>query len=269
MMNACRHSYETVKDLMLALRSGFGFLSTIPVGISMEGIEALMRHVHLFPIVGGVLGMIYAASFLMLERMLPPGSQAVTSILVLVIIYKICGINHIDGLADFGDGVTAHGGTIEKKIQAMKDVNLGTGGGVFIAMILLAAYSAISAIPYGLVPMALVASEISAKLSMVVFASLSHSFQKGFGSMMIDRTGPKDLLSTILVASVLCYIALDLLGLLMLATSSIAAYYIMIVSKRNFGGGSGDGCGASNEICRAVALITALSASGVQSWTPL
>ena len=47
-----------MKDLLFALKSGFGWLSTIPVGISMEGVEALMKHVYVFPVVGLVLGAI-------------------------------------------------------------------------------------------------------------------------------------------------------------------------------------------------------------------
>jgi len=47
-----------LKDLLFALRSGLGWLSTIPVGISMEGIEALMRQVYVFPLIGAVLGLL-------------------------------------------------------------------------------------------------------------------------------------------------------------------------------------------------------------------
>lgn len=51
-----------MKDILFALKSGFGWLSSIPVGISMEGVEALMRHVYVFPLVGAVLGAILGLS---------------------------------------------------------------------------------------------------------------------------------------------------------------------------------------------------------------
>ena len=132
-----------MKDLLFALKSGFGWLSTIPVGISMEGIEALMRHVYVFPLVGLALGAILGAVAYIAGQALPANLVA---IVVIVAIYKLCGINHIDGLADFGDGVIAHGSR-EKKVQAMKDVSLGTGGAVFIAVILLAAFATVSDMP--------------------------------------------------------------------------------------------------------------------------
>ena len=111
-----------MKDLAFALKSGFGWLSTISVGISMEGIEALMRHVYVFPLVGLVLGGILGGAAYIAGQVLPVHLVAVV---VIVAIYKLCGINHIDGLADFGDGVIAdvcavpgEGFPVAEKLQA-------------------------------------------------------------------------------------------------------------------------------------------------------
>ncbi len=252
-----------LRDLLFALKSGFGWLSTIPVGISMEGVEALMRHVYVFPVVGLVLGAILSAVAFLAGLALPSGLVAV---IVIAAIYRLCGINHIDGLADFGDGVVAHG-TLEKKVQAMKDVNLGTGGGVFIALILLAMYSIISNLPSGLLPLALIAAEVSAKESMIAFAAFSRSLQKGFGQIMIEKTGIKEFLIGLAISAAACAAVLGPLGLAVLAASLVASLYMVVVAKRNFGGATGDGIGASNEICRAVALAAALVLGGVLSWT--
>jgi adenosylcobinamide-GDP ribazoletransferase len=248
---------------LFALKSSFGFLTTIPVGISMEGIEAMMKRIYLFNLVGLTLGLILGALAFVLGKFLP---GVLVALAITVAIYKLCGINHIDGLADFGDGVIAHG-SLEKKVQAMKDVNLGTGGGVFIAVILLALYSAISSIPSALLPMALVVSEVSAKQSMVAFAAFSRSIQKGLGSMMIDKAGPKDFLMGVVLAGIICAAILGPLGLAMLLASQASALYLIAVSKRNFGGSTGDGIGASNEIARAFSLAAALALGGVFSWT--
>jgi len=67
----------------------------------MEGIEALMRHIYIFPVIGAVLGLIFALTARILAEFAP---QGVVTVLVLVVIYKICGINHADGLADFVQG---------------------------------------------------------------------------------------------------------------------------------------------------------------------
>jgi len=228
----------------------------------MEGIEALMRHVYVFPIVGLILGGLIGLTALLAAWILPAGLVA---IVVIAAIYKLCGINHIDGLADFGDGVVAHG-TIEKKVQAMKDVSLGTGGAVFIVVLLLAVFAIASAMPGRILPLALVVSEVAAKQSMIAFAAFSRSLQKGFGQIMIEQTGAREFLIGLAISAILCSAVLGLLGLALLALSQAAALYMVLVAKRNFGGATGDGIGATNEVCRAVALAAALTLGGVLPW---
>jgi adenosylcobinamide-GDP ribazoletransferase len=251
-----------LKDLFFALRSGFGWLSTIPVGISMEGIEALMKHVYVFPLVGLVLGAILAAVAYIAALVLPSNLVAV---LAIIAIYSLCGINHIDGLADFGDGVIAHG-TREKKIQAMKDVSLGTGGGVFIAVIMLAAFATISDIPARLLPLALLVAEVSAKEAMICFAAFSSSLQKGFGQIMIERTERRHFFIGLAISAVICAVALGPLGIAAMAAAQVAALYMVAVANRNFGGATGDGIGATNEVARVVALAATLTLGGDITW---
>ncbi len=230
----------------------------------MEGVDALMRHVWVFPLVGLVLGAILGAAAYVATLALPSNLVA---IIVIMAIYKLCGINHIDGLADFGDGVIAHG-TLEKKISAMKDVNLGTGGGVFIAVLLLAAFAIVSDLPAALLPLALLVAEVSAKEAMIAFAAFSRGLQKGFGQIMIEKTTGKEFAIGLAISAIICAAALGPLGLVMLAASQGAALYMVIVAKRNFGGATGDGIGATNEVARVVALAAALVLGGVLSWMP-
>jgi len=229
----------------------------------MEGIEALMNHVYVFPLVGLALGGLIGAAGYLGSLVFP---SSLVALLVIMVIYKLCGINHIDGLADFGDGVIAHGSR-EKKIQAMKDVALGTGGGVFISMMLLCLFAVISSTPAWLLPASLVAAEVSAKQSMICFAAFSQSLQKGFGQIMIERTKKREFAIGMAISAVLCVLVMGPLGLAALAVAQLAALYLVNVANRNFGGSTGDGIGATNEICRAVSLATALTLWEVISWT--
>ncbi len=251
-----------MKDFFFAIKSGFGWLSTIPVGISMEGVEALMKHVYVFPLVGAVLGSILGGIGYAAALFLPAN---LTALLVIIAIYKLCGINHIDGLADFADGVIAHGSR-EKKIAAMKDVSLGTGGALSICLLLLATFAVLSDMPGVLLPAALLAAEVSAKQAMIAFAAFSASLQKGFGQIMIERTGGRQFLAGLIISAVLCVLALGPLGLASLAMSQIAAFCLVRVAKDNFGGATGDGIGAANEVARIISLATALALGGVLPW---
>lgn len=237
-------------SVLYALRSGFGFLTTIPVGISLDGIKELMRHTYLFPVVGAVIGILLGAAGWLLE----PLPAMISAVLIIAFMYLITGINHLDGLSDFGDGVTAHG-TIEKKVDAMKDVALGAGGAAFCIIMLLALYSALASMRPGTLPLALVAAEVGAKQSMVTVAAFGTKIHEGFGSMSIDSTEPVDFLIGLFFSAAVCVLALGYSGVISLIASVLSAFLVLNVAKRNFGGVSGDVIGASNEIGRAVSLL--------------
>jgi len=133
-------------------------------------------------------------------------------------------------------------------------------------MILIANFAIINSMQQPLLPLALLVAEVSAKQSMIAFAAFSRSLHKGFGQMMIDRTGHREFLIGLAISVAAIYFALGPLGLAMLAASQLVAIYLVVVAKRNFGGATGDGIGAANEICRAVALAAAFTLGGVLPW---
>ena len=57
--------------------------------------------------------------------------------------YGIIWFNHLDGIADMGDGMTAHG-SLEKKRKALKDMAIGIGGVAFTGLFLLLFYSSLA-----------------------------------------------------------------------------------------------------------------------------
>ena len=246
-----------MKELLFALRSGFGFLTTIPVGISMEGIEKLMKHIYLFPVVGAIIGLLLAGIGYASSAIFPP---VLTSIIVIIFIYYLTGFNHIDGLADFGDGVAAHG-TREKKIAAMRDTAVGTGGMIFCIIAILGVFSSLFSIaekkeiiPY-LIPSALIAAETCAKQTMVTVAAFGKKLHEGFGAMTVDNTKISDFAAGLVFTGVICYFALGLNGIGALIVSQSAGLLVLNTANRHFGGVSGDIVGASNEIGRLATLM--------------
>ena len=246
-----------MRELLFALRSGFGFLTTIPVGISMEGIEKLMKHIYLFPVVGAIVGLLLAGAGYASSIVLPP---ILTSFVMIIFIYYLTGINHIDGLADFGDGVAAHG-TREKKIAAMRDTAVGTGGMIFCIIALLGLFSSLVSIaekketlPY-LLPFALITAETCAKQTMVTVAAFGKKLHEGFGAMTVDNTKISDFLAGLVFTGVICYLALGSIGIEALIVSQFAGLFVLNTANWHFGGVSCDIVGASNEIGRLAALM--------------
>ena len=127
---------------LLAVRTGFGFLSTIPVGISMEGLDELVKGSYLFTFTGIVLGILIGLFAYISETIFP---QSISAVLIIAFLYYLTGLNHLDGVSDFGDGATAHG-SLEKKIKALKDMSLGIGGVAYCVIVSLALYASITAL---------------------------------------------------------------------------------------------------------------------------
>lgn len=244
-----------MREFILALRNGFGFLSTIPVGITMEGIENLMKHIYIFPVVGTVIGIILALIVIELTTLFSP---LMVSLFVIVLIYYITGFNHIDGLADFGDGLAAHG-TKDKKIAAMRDTAIGTGGIVFCMIALIALFVSLVSIQesdfFLLLPFALIVAETSAKQSMVTVAAFGKSLHAGFGAMTVNNTKRSDLIIGTVFSAAVCYVVLGVMGLSAFIVSQLAGLLVLNTANRHFEGVSGDVVGASNEVGRLAALL--------------
>ncbi len=242
-----------MSEIFSALRGGLGFLTTIPVGITMEGIEKLMKHAYLFPVVGAFLGMVLAVIGLLSTVIFPP---IVTSLVVLISIYYLTGINHIDGLADFGDGVASHG-TREEKIKAMRDTSVGAGGLMFCVFALLGVFASLFSIAEInlLLPYALIIAETGAKQSMVTVAAFGKKMHEGFGAMTVENTKKSDFITGMLFTGGVSYFFLDTFGVEAFIVSQLAALLVLHAANRHFGGVSGDVIGAANEVGRLAALL--------------
>ena len=273
-----------------AFKAGFGFLSVIPVGITMEGIDALMKRLYMYPIVGFCLGILIGAAAFIAELILP---SPLTIIAIVAATYGIIWFNHLDGIADMGDGMTAHG-SLEKKRKALKDMALGIGGTAFTVLLIVSFYSSLFALENGavnfpldssllfagltgyvlqavsaagiseafgqaLIPAALIAvtvivAETCGKQAMLTIATFGKSFQEGLGSMTIAGGTRRNFIIGFLFTTAVSIFLLGLLGAAALIFSTLAAFTILKISNRHFEGLNGDGIGTANEAGRVVAI---------------
>ncbi|MBN2109584.1 MAG: adenosylcobinamide-GDP ribazoletransferase [Methanosarcinaceae archaeon] len=259
-----------MNGFLLAVRSSFGFLSTIPVGITMEGLDEFFKRTYLHILVGMVLGLITGAVAYVLGSFL---SSQLSAVLIIVFVYFLTGLNHLDGIADLGDGLTAHGSR-EKKLKALKDMSLGIGGVTFAALTLITFYAALVSLQAealnvgksvaGMATIVLVSmfvAEISAMQSMLTIAAFGKSIHEGLGSILVNSTTiPKYLLGFIM-GVVVCTLAFWSIGIpqagVIAFMASIASTFVLLnISNRHFGGVNGDVIGSSNEVGRIIALIT-------------
>ena len=232
----------------------FSFLTILPT--SNATLDDIAKYMYLFPIVGIIIGILVGSFGFGLSFLLDP---IIVSFLVVVSIAIITGIHHADGLADFADGLMVKGNK-QKKLNAMKDLSTGSAGVVAIVLYLIGLVIAISLTTGFDLFKAILISEILAKFSMVLMASLGNSASAGsnspFMKIMKDK---KKLMAAFLIMIIPVAILGETTGLVMLGVTFILTLIILVISNRSFGGITGDVLGSTNELTRLASLMVFVS----------
>ena len=232
----------------------FSFLTIFPS--SNSTLENIAKYMYVFPIVGIVIGLLIGSFGFGLSFFLDP---LLVSLLVVSSIAIITGIHHADGLADFADGLMVKGNK-QKKLNAMKDLSTGSAGVVAIVLYLIGLVVAISLTTGFDLFKAILISEILAKFSMVLMASLGNSASLGsnspFMKIMKDK---KKLMAAFLIMIIPVAILGETTGLVMLGVTFIVTLIILVISNRSFGGITGDVLGSTNELTRLASLMVFVS----------
>jgi adenosylcobinamide-GDP ribazoletransferase len=240
--------------MLKEISSVFSFLTIIPSNNTDLGTVA--RYMHVFPIIGIGIGLLIASIGFGLSFFLEP---LIVALLVVASIAIITGIHHTDGLADFADGLMTRG-TKEKKRQAMKDLSTGSAGIVSVVLSIVGVIIALSLTTGYELFQAILLSEILAKFSMVLMASIGKSAAAGSNSPFMQIMKDKRRLA---VAGVITIIPLVVIGgttgLILFGASIGVTLFLIGLSTRSFGGITGDVLGAANELTRLSSLLIFVS----------
>lgn len=244
--------------VLTAMRGALGFLTRLPVGRDERAWATFLATPATFPAVGYVVG-----GLAVLPLLLPTAAPTTTLLFVLGL-YLVAGINHVDGLADLGDALVVHGDAGER-LAAMGDTTLGVGGTLAVALVVLGLGLAGLALAGGglQVVLLVVSAEVGAKLAMATVACLGRAAHEGLGSALSSRHRPRSLALPALLA-------LPAAGLtwphpaaaVALAAGPLSALVVLAWARHSLGGITGDAIGATNEVARVVALH-----AGVIAWT--
>lgn len=247
------------------------FLTQIPVREHVQ-IEEVKAQSYLFPFVGVVIGFVVAVVAFGAFGLLGTATE-IAAVLTLLALYLVIGLLHLDGLADFFDGVMAPGSKEDKR-RAMKDNDTGIAGLFAVLLVLLLSLFAIETVCADLTAAAgftfdfgsfygfagvFVIAEVAAKLSMNTCLILGKGYGsvEGLGSQFIQAASPLKyggaLLSAVAVA--LLFTFSFSFSFVLVFTGVIVAFVVSSIAKRKFGAVSGDVVGASNELARCATLL--------------
>jgi len=234
--------------------SVFSFLIIFPS--SNSTLDNIAKYMYIFPIVGIVIGLLIGSFGFGLSFFLDP---LLVSLLVVASIVIITGIHHADGLADFADGLMVKGSK-DRKLKAMKDLSTGSAGIVAIVLYLIGLVIAISLTSGFDLFKAILISEILAKFSMVLMASLGNSASLGSNSPFVKiMKDKKKLVIAFLIMIVPVILIGETTGLVMFGVTVTLTIFLLVLSTRSFGGITGDVLGATNEFTRLASLMVFVS----------
>jgi len=258
---------------MGALKAMFSFFTMIRLDITQEDMDAMDRKLWMVPFVGSLYGLIAAVMMTVLTQYIDP---LVASVITFFVIFAFNRFLHIDGMIDTGDGLVV-AGTREDHLRALKDSRIGAGGMAFALMIILMNIVMAASVPILLMAIVLFSAEVLAKVGMVSAAAAGEPGDGMAGNSVRNTSGSSLLLSvilaTLLIAAFGAFIYLlsehttlpvalpehyIVLLLVSLIVSVVAGLMMSAIAKRNFGMVNGDVLGATNEITRAVVLLTFL-----------
>lgn len=234
--------------------SVFSFLTIIPTGSS--DLQTVAKYMYLFPVIGIAIGLLLGATGWGLSMFLEP---LVVGLLITAGLVLITGIHHTDGLSDFADGLMVKG-TREKKLEVMRDPKVGSAGIIGIVLYVAAAVIALSFMKGFELFYAILIGEIIAKFCMVLSASIGPSAWHGSNSVFIESMKDKRklVIAAIITISVISAFQ-NTAGFVALGMGVIVTLIIVGVSRRSFGGISGDIMGAINELTRVSAFLVFVS----------
>ena len=240
--------------MLKEISSVFSFLTIFPS--SNTTLENIAKYMYLFPIVGIVIGLLVGSFGFGLSFLLDP---LLVSLLVVASIAIVTGIHHADGLADFADGLMVKGSK-DRKLKAMKDLSTGSAGIVAIVLYLVGLIITISLTSGFDLFRAILISEILAKFSMVLMASLGKSASLGSNSPFVKIMKDKKKLSAAFIIMLIPIIAIgETTGLVVLGVTVAVTLFLLAISNRSFGGITGDVLGATNELTRLASLMVFVS----------
>ncbi len=136
----------------------------------------------------------------------------------------------------------------------MKDVNTGVSGTAAVVIIILTESMALSEINGSFISILsfLLTAELSAKLSMLSVLMFG-KFREGMGMMFKSSFRNRHIIYFLIISTI--FTVLIRYYWFMLVAGVATGYALSHISKRYFGGASGDIIGAANELSRLITML--------------
>ena len=234
------------------------FLTLLPVGVANPTDAEISRSRGWYPFVGLLYGLVLVIVVVALEAVPDEFPRPLLTAALLVALLAVLNrFLHLDGLMDFCDAMWG-GRTVERRLEIMRDSRVGSFAVAGCFCVLLIKFAALNSLVLTqAVAVALLTFPIISRWSMaLLLTAFPYGRQQGIGSAFF--AGHRPWLATalaLLTTAAVCWLCLGVVGLAVLAMSSLLALTLGLWASRRLGGGlTGDCYGAANEIVEAFSL---------------
>ena len=205
-----------------------------------------------YPLAGLLVAGCAALCMLMAQEVGLP--DPVVAGLVLAVMILTTGAMHEDGLSDTADGFWG-GFTPERRLEIMKDSQIGTYGTLALVLVCGLRWICYSALVFA-GPAVLFAV---AALSRAAMPALMHSLPHARSDGLARSVGRPEMASVTVGCAIALGVAVLCLGddaIAPVVMVTAAAMGIAGIARRKIGGQTGDVLGATQQICELTALLT-------------
>ena len=233
----------------------FTLLTIIPLPFGSGSDSPPSRFAPLFfPVVGLLIGFFTTFVYVVANQRVSDELAAAIALTATVI---LTGGLHIDGLADFFDGLFG-GRDIESRLRIMKQSDIGAFGVIAILMAILIQWNAMSSVfPTHAWLVFPIVGVVSRSAPLVVMLMTKYVSSSGLGLSYANL--PKPAAAVVLILVCASAFTFDRsFAIWTVLAGFIAAATVGLIAKHRIGGANGDVYGASIEIASAVSLVVAV-----------
>ncbi len=230
---------------MRRLLAAVAFLTRVPIRTAFTA-QDVGRASMFFPLVGVGIGALQLGLWKLAS---PHLTSLVVAVLVVTLSAWLTRALHLDGLADFVDGLGG-GRTRDDVLRIMKDSRIGAFGAIALVLVLCMKIAAIDAVPP---PEAFLLAPALARWTPVALG-YSLPYARSGSSAPAAHVGKLELaIATIITAGLVV-----LLGHVVLAAVVVVVSVLVgVIAKRRVGGITGDVLGANIEWAETAVLVVA------------
>ena len=252
-------------NLIRSFFIAFTMYSKIPMPRTDWTKESMRYAMCFFPVIGAVIGgLLYLWIYLTGDS---TGSLFRAAVAVLIPIIITGGI-HLDGLLDTADALSSYK-SMEEKLEILKDSHTGAfaiivGGAWFI--LALGTWSEVRLEMMPVLALSFVLSRALSGLAVVIFPKAKNTgLAATFSEMAVKRTVAITMVGFILVFGVLAIYLNPVYGVPMDIAAGLVFFYYYRMSKKKFGGITGDLAGfflTVSELAMALTVVAVFLIKG-------